>query len=189
MFIDWLTLMLLNMMVALVLFALFMWRFIEKNPKWSIPGFLLTGFIALVTGFRMAFNWPLPGPYNIIYGELTVLFGGFLFMTGLALHFGWNLVSIGVYSLFAGAASILLGVRILNMNLTTEPVVAALGFIITGATAVLALPALAMPKVKVLRWIAALAALASALIWIIVGFPAYWQHIDAFSKWAPGGGK
>jgi putative membrane protein len=189
MFVDWLTLMLLNMMVALVLFGWFMWRLIEKEPKKIIPGFLLTGAIALITGFRMVFNWPLPGPYNIIYGELTVLFGAFLFMAGLAVHFGWNLISIGIYALFAGAASILLGIRILNMNLTSEPLVAALGFILTGATAVGTFPALALPKMKWIRWLVALAALGSAVIWIVVGFPAYWGHIDAFSKWAPGGGK
>lgn len=189
MFLDWLTLMLLNMMVALVLFALFMGRFIEKDPKKSIPGFLLTGFIALVTGFRMVFTWPLPGAYNIIYGELTVLFGAFLFMAGISVAFGWNLITIGIYSFFAGAASVLLGIRILNLNLTSEPLVAAAGFILTGATAIITLPALAFPKMKWIRWLVALAALVSALIWIVVGFPAYWQHIDAFSKWAPGGGK
>jgi putative membrane protein len=184
-FVDWLTLLLLNMMVALVLHALFMGRFIEKDPKKIIPGFLLTGAIALIAGFRMVFNWPLPGSYNIIYGELSVLFGGFLFMAGLAVAFGWDLLTIGIYALFGGAASILLGIRILNLNLTSEPLVAALGFIVTGATAVLTMPALAWPKMKWLRLLVALGALVSALIWILVGFPAYWAHIEAFGKWAP----
>ncbi len=71
------------------------------------------------------------------------------------------------------------------MHLTSEPLVAAAGFVLTGVTAVLTFPALALPKVKVLRWLVALAALGSAVIWIAVGFPAYWGHIDAFSKWAP----
>jgi len=185
MFIDWLTLLLLNMMVALVLHALFMGRLIEKDPKKIIPGFLLTGAIALIAGFRMVFNWPLPGPYNIIYGELSVLFGGFLFMAGLAVAFGWDLLTIGIYALFGGVASVLLGARILNLGLTSEPLVAAAGFIVTGATAIVTMPALALPKLKWLRLLVALLALVSALIWIVVGFPAYWSHIDAFGKWAP----
>ena len=184
-FIDWLSLLLVNMMVALVLHALFMGRFIEKEPKKIIPGFLLTGAIALIAGFRMVFTWPLPGPYNIIYGELSVLLGGFLFMAGLAVNFGWDLITIGIYALFGGAVSVLLGIRILNLNLTSEPLIAALGFIITGATAIITLPALAFPKMKWLRMVVALAALVSALIWILVGFPAYWAHIEAFGKWAP----
>ena len=185
MFVDRLTLLLVNMMVALILHALFMARFIEKEPKKMIPGFLLTGAIALIAGFRMVFTWPLPGPYNIIYGELSVLLGGFFFMAGLSINFGWDLITIGIYSLFAGAASILLGVKILSAGLTSEPLVAALGFIVTGATAVVTLPALAMPKMKIIRWLVALGAVVSALIWILVGFPAYWAHIDAFAKWAP----
>jgi putative membrane protein len=184
-FIDWLTLLLLNMMVALVLHALFMGRLIEKDPKKIIPGFLLTGAIALIAGFRMVFEWPLPGPYNIIYGELSVLFGGFLFMAGLAVAFGWDLLTIGVYALFGGAVSALLGVRILVSGMTSEPLVAGLGFIVTGGTAILTLPGLAFPKLKWLRILVAIGALGSAVIWILVGFPAYWAHIDSFAKWAP----
>ena len=185
MFVDWLSLLLVNMMVALVLHALFMGRFIDKDPKKIIPGFLLTGAIALIAGFRMVFNWPLPGAYNIIYGELSVLFGGFLFMAGRSVAFRWDLLTIGIYALFGGAVSVLLGVRILNLGLTSEPLVAALGFIITGGTAILTMPALAFPKLKWLRLLVALGALGSALIWILVGFPAYWAHIEAFGKWAP----
>ena len=82
MFIDFLTLMLTNLVVALVLFALFIGRLIDKEPKKVVPGFLLTGFIALITGFRMIFTWPLPGPYNFPYGEMTIFYGGFFFMAG-----------------------------------------------------------------------------------------------------------
>ena len=189
MFVDWLTLLLVNMVAAMAIHALFMARFMEKDPKKLIPGFLLTGAIALLAGFRMVFTWPLPGSYNIIYGELSVLLGGFFFTTGLSLAFGWDLISIGIYAFLGGAVSILMGAKILVNNLTSEPLVAALGFFVTGATAVGTLAALALPKWKWVRWLVALGAAGSAVIWILVGFPAYWQHIDAFSKWAPGGQK
>ena len=185
MFVDWLTLLLVNMMVALVLHALFMGFWIDKDAKKVIPGFLLVGAIALIAGFRMVFTWPLPGPYNIIYGELSVLLGAFFFMTGLALHFGWSLITIGIYALFGGAVAILLGIRIWVSAMTSEPFVAGLGFVVTGATAVITLPGLALPKMKWIRWLVALGALGSAVIWIVVGFPSYWAHIDAFGKWAP----
>jgi putative membrane protein len=189
MFIDFLTLMLVNMVAALVIHALFMGRWIDKDPKKVIPGYLLTGAIALLTGFRMIFTWPLPGAYNIMYGEMTVLFGGFLFVAGLAVAFGWNLITIGIYAFFAGAVAVLLGVRILDLNLTSEPLAAAGGFAITGVTAILTLPALAFPKLKWLGMVVALVALLSAVVWIIVGGPAYWQHIASFAKWPPGGPK
>ena len=127
MFIDWLTLLLVNMMVALVLHSLFMGFWIDKDPKKVIPGFLLVGAIALIAGFRMAFTWPLPGAYNIIYGELSVLLGAFFFMAGLSIHFGWNLLTIGIYSLFGGAVAVLMGVRIWVSGMTSEPFVGRAG--------------------------------------------------------------
>jgi len=185
-FIDWLTLLLVNMMVALVFHSLFIGFWLDKDAKKVIPGFLVTGAVALIAGFRMAFTWPLPGPYNIMYGELSVLFGALLFIAGLAVQFGWSLATVGIYSLFAGAASILIGVRIWVSAMTNEPLVAGLGFVATGATAVLTFPALYWPKeFKWIRWVVAIGAAGSAIIWIIVGFPSYWAHIDAFGKWLP----
>jgi len=185
MFIDFLTVMLINMVVAFVVFALYLAFFFDKGAKKMVPGFLMTGFIALVTGLRTIFYWPLPGSNNILFGDLTVMLGVLFFMAGLAILFDWDLITVGIYSAFAGAVSILLGVRILNMSLTKEPLVAAAGYILTGATAVATLPVLALPKWKWLRWLTALAAIGSAVIWAIIGFPSYWGHIDSFSKWMP----
>ncbi len=185
MFIDFLTVMLINMVIALVLFALYMAFFFEKGAIKMIPGFLMTGFIALVTGLRTIFDWPLPGSYNILFGDLTVLFGALFFMAGLALVFGWDLITIGIFAFFTGAVAILLGVRILDLNITRAPLVSAAGYILTGITAMLSLPAIALPKLKVVRWLTALAAIGSAIIWAVVTFPSYWIHIDTFSTWAP----
>jgi putative membrane protein len=185
MFIDFLTLMLINMAVGLVLFALYLVFFFEKDSKKMVPGFLVVGAIALITGFRMIFTWPLPGSFNIAYGDPTVLLGAFFFITGLALNFGWDLLTVGIYSAFAGAAVVLLGVRIFDLKMGSNPAEAAIGFILTGGTAILTLPALALPKLKWLRWLVALAAIGSAVVWVIVGGLAYWGHLSSFGKWAP----
>ena len=185
MFIDFLTLMLTNMAVALLLFALYMAFFFEKDSKKMVPGFLLVGAIALITGFRMVFTWPLPGSFNIAYGEPTILLGAFFFMAGLAIAFGWDLLTIGIYSAVAGAAVILLGSRILDLKMGSNPPEAFLAFLGSGITAILALPSIALPKMKWIRWITALAAVVTFAGWIYVGFSAYWGHLDAFSKWAP----
>ena len=185
MFIDFLTLMLTNLVVALVLFALFMGRLIDKDAKKVVPGFLLTGFIALMTGFRMIFTWPLPGPYNFAYGEMTVFYGGFFFMAGLAIVFSWDLITIGIYAFFAGIAAVVIGVRIPNLNLTKEPLLAAGGFVLTGLSSILTLPALFFKKARVLRIILAILLLVCAVIWAFTGYSAYWQHFDAFAKWTP----
>jgi putative membrane protein len=185
MFIDFLTLMLINMTVALILFALYMAFFIEKDAKKMVPGFLVVGAIALVTGFRMIFTWPLPGSFNIAYGDPTVLLGAFFFMAGLAIAFGWDLLTIGIYSAVSGAAVILLAVRIYGLKMGSNPLEAALAFIGTGATAILALPAIALPKMKWIRWLTALASIVTAAGWVYVTFSAYWGHLESFAKWAP----
>jgi putative membrane protein len=95
------------------------------------------------------------------------------------------LITVGIFSLFTGAVAVLLGVRILDMNLTRAPLVAAAGYVLTGATAILTLPAIALPKLKWLRWLTALAAIGSAIIWAITGFTSYWAHMDSFKQWTP----
>ena len=185
MFIDFLTLMLLNMAVALVLFALYMFFFFEKDAKKMVPGFLIVGAVALVTGFRMVFTWPLPGSFNIPYGEPTIMLGALFFTAGLAINFGWDLLTVGIYSAFAGIAVILLGFRILSLKMGSDPTEAMLAFLGTGITAILALPAIALPQMKWIRWLTALAAIVTAIGWFYVCGSAYWSHLDAFSKWAP----
>jgi putative membrane protein len=185
MFIDFLTLMLINLMVAFVLFALYMAKFIDKDPKKAVPGFLLTGFIALATGFHMIFTWPLPGPYNFVYGEMSIILGGIFFVAGLAIAFGWDLITLGIYSFFAGLAAMVLGVRIFTLHLTSEPLLAAGGFILSGLSAILTLPALYFKQAKALRLVLALLLLVSAVIWGFTGYAAYWSHFDSFAKWVP----
>ncbi|HEY9594872.1 MAG TPA: DUF981 domain-containing protein [Spirochaetia bacterium] len=185
MFIDFLTLMLLNLMVAFVLFALYMALQIDKNPKKAIPGFLLTGFIALTTGLRMIFTWPLPGPYNFAYGEMSVIYGGIFLVAGISLAFGWDLITLGIYSFFGGLAALVIGVRILATGLTSEPALAAIGFFLSGISAILTLPALYFQKAKWLRIVLAVILVLAAIIWGFTGYAAYWQHFDSFAKWIP----
>jgi putative membrane protein len=185
MFVDYLTLMMANMAAALFLLALYFAFFFEKDPKKVVPGFLITGGIALVTGLLMSLTWPLPGSYNILFGEPTVLLGAVFFMAGLAINFGWDMLTVGIFALGSGAVAILLGIRVLDLSMTSEPVPAALGYFAAGAAGVLTLPVVALPKMKVIRWVAAGVALVAAGLWVYVGFSAYWSHMAAFAKWAP----
>ncbi len=185
MFVDYLTVMLLNMVAALVMFALWMAFSYEKNPKKYVVGFLLTGLIALVTGFHMILTWPLPGSNNILFGDVTVLFGALFFFAGLALQFGWDLFPLGIFAVLSGAVAVVLGIRILNMGLGKAPLLGAAGYVIAGVAGILTLPAIALPKMKWIRWLAALARIGAAIIWAVTAYPSYWQHIDSFSKWAP----
>lgn len=86
MFIDYLSLMLLNMAAGLVILAGYLYRGMESKyqKKW-VPGFAITGFIALTNGYHMTWTWPLPGSYNSAFGEMSILFGVLFLGAALAL--------------------------------------------------------------------------------------------------------
>jgi putative membrane protein len=189
MFIDYLTIMILNLVIGLVLLALFIFKYLEQDLKKVAPGFLVSGFILTVTGFHMILTWPLPGSANISMGEMALLFGVLLLAAGIAIIMQWELLTLTIYAVFAGLAAIIIGFRYINMGFSKSPLVSGGAFILAGLTGILTLPAYLLKTNKAVRIIVALVALAAAVLWAITGYGAYWQHLEAFSKWAPGGPK
>ena len=185
MFIDYLTIMLVNLAAGLAIMALFVVKYINGDRKKVAPGLLVSGFLALVTGLHEIFTWPIIGSYNIPFGEMSVLFGVLFLAAAIAILKEWDLLSLGVYAVFAGAASILLGIRLYSLKMTNEPLVAAGGFILTGLMAVLSLPAYYLRKSLVVRILAALGLLGAAAIWAAFAGLGYWAHLQNFSKWLP----
>jgi len=185
-FIDYVALMLVNLVIALVLLAVYVAFLIDSDPKRIAPGFLLTGFIAIVTGFAMNFTWPLPGSANIVFGEPSVLLGGILFFAGLAIVYEWDLLSIGIAGVLASIVAIILGIRLLgSVPQTQSPLLAGLGFIFVGIGGILTLPTYFLKKSIPMRAITAIVILIAALIWAITAYGAYWEHPAAFGKWLP----
>lgn len=58
------------MVTGLFLLADYVYRGIDNsNQRPWIPGFGITGAIALTTGLHMSFTWPVIGSFNIVFGE------------------------------------------------------------------------------------------------------------------------
>lgn len=186
MFIDYISLMLINMVAGFVLLAAFVYFDLDgKHSKRWIPGFGMTGAIAIATGLHTVCNWILPGSYNIAFGELSVLFGIIFLGASVALAQGWELYTVTIYAFFAGLAAIVIGVRIINLGMTKVPLLSGVGFILSGLGGVLAAPALYWNLNARLRLIGAVILLLAALIWAFNGYQAYWDHLESFSKWMP----
>jgi putative membrane protein len=187
MFIDYITLMLINMVAGLVLLADFVYRGLDgTNLKRWIPGFGIVGAIALATGLHMMWTWPVPGSFNISFGETTVMFGFLYVGAAIAIAMSWDLLTLTVYGFFAGLTAVLVGVRIINLEQTRQPIVAGIGFILTGLGGVLAAPTLVYLKTnKAWRTVGAIVLLLAALVWAIIGYRAYWGHLSSFSEWQP----
>ncbi|MCP6763227.1 MAG: DUF981 domain-containing protein [Fischerella sp. CENA71] len=186
MFVNYITLMLINMVAGLFLLAGYVYFGLDHayQKRW-IPGFGMTGAIALVTGLHMTFTWPVRGVFNIAYGEMTVLFGILFLSASLALALEWDLLTVTIYGFFAGLAAIVIGVRIINLNLTRNPLLSGIGFILTGLGGVCAAPTLYLKTNRQWRLFGAILLVIAALIFAFVGYITYWNHLGEYSNWKP----
>jgi len=185
--IDWASLLLVNMLAGYVLLAAYLFRGIDEadQRRWS-PAFGIVGAIAAIFGAAMTITWPLPGPYSLMYGEMSVLFGFIFLAAAFAFGLRWDLKIIASYAIFAGLAAIILGVRIISLKLTTYPLLSGVGFILSGSAGVFAAPTLAFfSHNKPFRILAALILLATAAIWALSAYGAYWMHPQMLQHYMP----
>jgi putative membrane protein len=187
MFIDYLTLVMINMVAGTVLLAYYLWKGIdETDQRPYAAGFGGVGLVALITGLMISFTWPLPGSYNVGYGDATTLFGVVFLGTALALNQGWDLLPIAIYAFFAGVDAVIVGVRILSLGLTQEPLLSAVGFVLAGLGGIFAAPFfMFFRNNRTFRLLAVLVLLATAAVWAVTFYGALWGHMASFSKWLP----
>lgn len=186
MFINYITLMLINLVAGLFLLAAYVyWGLSDTNQKRWIPGFGMTGAIALVTGLHMTFTWTVPGSFNIAYGEMSVLFGILFLGACLAIALSYDLITVAVYGFFAGVAALVVGLRIINLGLTKQPLLSGIGFMLTGLGGICAAPTLYFKGNKTLRIGGAFVLVVAALIFAFTGYLAYWNHLAQYSNWKP----
>jgi putative membrane protein len=187
MFVDYITLLLINMVAGYFLLSAYVAMGLDDplDRRW-VPGFAMVGFVAFAFGLHMTLTWPVPGPYSSAYGEMSVLFGLVFLGAAAAIARGWSLASVTVFAFFAGVAAVVLGFRIIDLELTQTPVLAGVGFILSGAAGVFATPTLLyLRENRPYRAIAALVVLVPAAIWAFIGYHAYWGHMESFAQWTP----
>ncbi len=186
MFIDFVPLLLINTAAGfIVLASFFYWGLDGQNSRSWVPAFSMVGVVAVAAGLRMAFTWPLPGSYNVAFGQMSVFFGILFLGAALALVRGWDLTFVALYGLIAGTAALILGVRIVSLRLTREPVLSGIGFMLSGLSGILSLPILRVRRTRIVRSLGCLVLIGTALIWARTGYKAYWEHLAAFSTWTP----
>ncbi len=176
--IDYVTLLLVNMVCALVALALFLWWGLGRADAghWA-PAFGICGLVASIAGFAMTFTSPIPKPFSSAYGEMSVLLGMLFLGAAWALTRGWSLLPLSIYAFFAGAAALVLGVRFIDLSLTPTPLLTGTGFILTGLGGIGAGTVLWRHDIKALRLAGALVMLAAAAIWSLTAGMGYWAHM------------
>ena len=186
MFIDYVTLLLVNTAAGFFMLACYLVRGIEAEHQgsWAVS-FSMVGVVSLAGGFLMVLRWPLPGPFNMAFGELSLYFGLLLLGAGLCMAKGFDLKPVGTYGIFAGLAALFIGIRIMELGLTHEPTISGVAFVLSGVAGVAALPLLQLKSSRSLRLLAAAVLLVISVLWARTGYKAYWGHMKDFGKWVP----
>ena len=184
--INYLSLMLLNQSAGLVTLAF--WIFLDAGKpaerRW-VPGMLMTGLLALLLGLHMVFTWPLPGSANLIYGEMSILFGVLLTGLGFMVLFGVDLLSVGVVGILAGAASLVVSAQMFRLGLAANPLLHGAAFVWMGVLGLGAMPMLRLSGSQAFRVFGAVGLMIGALLWAIIAFQGFWQHSRDAQGWKP----
>ncbi len=187
MFIDFLTLVMINLVAGTALLGYYLFTGVDaQDQRPYAAGFFVVGLLGIILGLLLITTWPLPGSYNIAFGETTTLFGGVFLAAAISLAFGWDLLPTTVYAFFAGIDAALVGIRILSLNLTKEPLFSAFGFILAGLGGILAFPYMKWFKSnRTIRIIAGIVLAATVVIWAFTFYSAMWGHLSSFAKYLP----
>ena len=185
MFINYVALMLLNLVAGLVILTGYVWELDRTERRRWVPALGVVGFVLAASGLHMIWNWPLPGSHNMAFGEVSVLLGVLWLGTALAERQGWDLMPFTIYGAFSGLAAMVVGLRIIDLGMTRSPVLSGVGFILTGLAGVLSVPGYQLRNKREVRLAGVLLLAAAALLWSVVAYGAYWSHVADYANWVP----
>ncbi len=120
-FIDSLSVMLLLLGFSTLIIAMFFFLSARGKKDMSVliaPGFIF-GLFDAVSGFLMSFSWPLPGAYNMLFGDPLLVLGLFLIAGAFMLYKKMDVRIISVFGVFLGVYLAISAAAIANFNLET----------------------------------------------------------------------
>ncbi len=160
----------------------------EARQPWA-AGFFAAGLLGLVTSLPMVLTWPLPGGFNVAYGEPALFLSIAFLAAAVTLALKWEPLIPALYGFFGGIMAIVVGARLINLGLGQQPWVAGLAFIAAGLGGMLTLPAINWRDRRSIAITAAILLGIAAILFLFTGYSAYWTHISDFAKYLPPGMK
>lgn len=185
-FVDSLTVMLIGLAMGLALGAFYFFFKAREDEKMLnaliVPAFVV-GLFDFMSGFLMSFAWPLPGAYNMLFGDPLLLFGLILVMTSVAYYKKMNLGLIPILSMLLGIYVLVGAYSIVDLKLESgNDLITAMGlYIFSGIGALLAPIAYIKPTsgskyLYYAEWIILGVATVFALI---IGYGGYFEHLQS----------
>ncbi len=140
---------------------------------------------SLVIAVFNAEAWPLPGSYNIIFGDMASLFSLVIMAAGAVAYFTPKQLKLLSLPTFAvGALSSIYGIVIYINGMTQLPILAAGLFCVEGLAAMAAGWGMYTDN-KTCMWIACWLFAISVMLLLGLLVPSIFDHAASFAKWAP----
>jgi putative membrane protein len=176
--VNFVALMVVNLALSFMLFAAFIFFGLREvdQRRWA-PAFLATGLVQFITGLYMVFTFPLPGVYNQAFGEPSVILGALFIGLWYATANNTGLFPLAIIGFIAAIMPIVIGIQMLNLQLTQRPTEGAIAYILSGLAGLAVLPLYFLREEAWARALAALAAFGAGLAWLITAYTTVWEHL------------
>lgn len=191
MFIDNVTLMLICASASFMTIAGYLVFGLDNDEcqgGW-VAAFGIIGVVLLATGFQVTWIWPLPGQYNVAYGEPCILLGALMLGASVSLAKGWNLLPLAIPAFLFGGVALVIAWGFYKLGLSKEPLVTAIGFALSGIGGILTFIPLAFPRQKFIRVMGSLIMAVAGGLWAFTAYMGYYAHLVGFAKYIPAGMK
>ncbi len=99
------------------------------------------GAAVVTMGLWSEMTWPLPGSYNILFGDMYLLFGVVLVAFAASSYLSLKLQFVGLFAAAAGCMTILYGISGYQLGMTKDPLETLALFGAFGLASILAFPA------------------------------------------------
>lgn len=192
-FIDPLAIMLIGLGSGILLVALYV-LFSVRNKieiskeKLALPAMAI-GFFDFTSGFLMAFTWPLPGGYNMLFGDPLLFFGLLLVTGGYMVNRGKDPSMMTILSFFLGIYVILGGYAMIVDSLEEGAnFLPAFGLYISSGIGALLSPMLLVKPAgafRALYYIEFVVLIVAAFIAFFIGYNALLHHLVSFAHYYP----
>ncbi len=184
-FVDSLAVMLLITGFSAIILALFVYFSVRGKRDMSmlvIPGFIF-GLFDLVSGFIMSFTWPLPGAYNMLFGDPILALGLLLVAGSYMIYKKMDVRVLSIFAFFLGIYIAMSAAGMANFNLESgSHFLASFGFYVAASLSALFSPVVylnAKGSGKYAYYLLFILLIITAFAALFLGYTSIYQHLQA----------
>ena len=190
-FIDPLTVMLLSLGMSALLLALYYFKVGSGKKDISslvVPVFIL-GLFNAVSGFLMSFTWPLPGSYNMLFGDPLLVLGLLMIAGSYMISKGMDVKALSLLGFLLGIYLLvgMIGITQFHME-TGNDWLTATGLYAFSMLAAIFSPILYLkPKGsnRYAYYFEVFLLVVVMLLALLIGYMGFYEHLGAFSTYFP----